>query len=304
MTTKNNNQWNNNYCMSMLKTGNRKCMIRAKEGYDFCSKHLDKSIYSDDLLNVIKTRDVNSFKIDMQKLSQEINAQSTNKKTNEITNIIYDYYGYLNDNFSHNLFDLYDSWNDVSPIYHIIVHNSVWDVRMLINHISQQLNNSNLENPYPTYPNNPFTRIKFTPIELIQIKNKAIELKLSVNIAFNLLMKQSEQVLIRIMNDAMKNKNGFSSKLLILFDKFLRFRYVNCKNSQELYLGLWCAKTEPYNHFEKIYQILKEIPYQIYDHRMHMIIPNPQRKRYQEILDGLQEEPYDVQGDKYCVIMV
>lgn len=288
------NDWNNNYCMSKIKGNDRKCMIKCCNNTDFCSKHGKNHIYNNDYLNRLKVNDTKKYNVDTLKLLDEL----ANLK---VKLVVDNYNKTLDDNYGHNLLDMYDSWSDVDPKYHVKISNNMWDIRILVDHISQQLNNSNMENPFPIYPTNPFTRIPFTVDELKSIKDKILELGMNINIALYQLLNLNDSNLNEIYVEAMKDNNRHSIKLLNTMSKKFRFKIINNKNSQDLYLGLWTSRNDPLSSFEKCYMRLCNMEYQIYNHRTRTFIVNPRRIDMEKYMDNMAVENVNINDNKFCV---
>lgn len=167
---------------------------------------------------------------------------------------------YLDDNFLYTLMDMYESWADVNVNDIIFIENEYWHIEIITNHITNQLNNSNMENPYPMYPSCPFNRKLFAPASLMTIKNKLKTNKTPINITLKLLLNQPINILETIYNNV---SNNFSQNILDLFNNNFRYMLTSSKNSQDIYTGLWTKKNTPLSPFEKIYNELKNMPYQI-----------------------------------------
>ena len=168
---------------------------------------------------------------------------------------------FLDKNFKHNLMGLYESWDEIDKNEIICMDNEYWEINTIATHFSFQLNNSNMENPYPIYPNSPFNRKIFSVDSLITLKNKLKELKRPVNIALKLLLNQSYETLQSIHNNI--GTNNFSTDLVELLKSNYRYMLINSKNSQDIFTGLWVQKKMPFTQFEKLYEYLNNMPYQI-----------------------------------------
>ncbi len=167
----------------------------------------------------------------------------------------------LDEKFKHNLMGMYESWNEVDKNEIICMDDDYWEIDTITSHFTYHLNNSNMENPYPIYPNSPFNRKIFSVNSLIILKNKLKELKKPVNIALKLLLNQSYETLQSIYQNI--NINNFSNDLLELFKSKYRYMLINSKNSQDIYTGLWVQNKMPLTQFEKLYESLNNMPYQL-----------------------------------------
>ncbi len=167
----------------------------------------------------------------------------------------------LDEKFKHNLMGMYESWNEIDKNEIICMDNEYWELDIITSHFTYQLNNSNMENPYPIYPNSPFNRKTFSIDSLIILKNKLKELKKPVNIALKLLLNQPYETLQSIYQNT--NINNFSTDLVELLKNNYRYMLINSKNSQDIYTGIWVQNKTPLTQFEKLYGLLNEMPYQI-----------------------------------------
>ncbi len=167
----------------------------------------------------------------------------------------------LDEKFKHNLMGMYESWNEIDKNEIICMDNEYWELDIITSHFAYQLNNSNMENPYPIYPNSPFNRKTFSVDSLIILKNKLKELKKPVNIALKLLLNQPYETLQSIYQNT--NINNFSTDLVELLKNKYRYMLINSKNSQDIYTGIWVQNKTPFTQFEKLYELLNEMPYQI-----------------------------------------
>ena len=165
----------------------------------------------------------------------------------------------LNKNFKYTLMNLYDSWNDIPLSNIILLDNEYWELGIIIDHISNQLNHSSMENPFPIFPNNPFNRKLFSVDALIKLKKRLMLNKSKIHITFKLLLKQSKKLLSIYYCEAQKHDSHFSSTLLKLFTKKLRFMIINELSSQGLFNGIWVQKKYPLSSFEIQYKKFKDI---------------------------------------------
>jgi len=295
-------KWNDGKCMSFVinKTSeNRRCELKVKTN-DFCHMHIKKNQYYDKLLkqnrdNIIKNLNINKKKLlnDITKIVEEheiVNIVTNIKKRNNILDNKYDY----------TLMNMYNSWNDINFSNQVLIDNEYWNINIFIDTITHQLNNSTMENPYPSYPNNPFNRKPFTPKSLLSICDVLKQLKKPINITLKMLLSQTEKF-IRTLYDEVKDNHDsrFSSGLLILFKKHFRFMIINSKNSQNSYVGIWTHKSFPLTDFEVMYNTFKNMPYQIV-HYGH-IVNNPHREILQHRLEYFKQNIFDV--NDFCELI-
>ncbi|ARF09461.1 hypothetical protein Indivirus_1_84 [Indivirus ILV1] len=257
---------NDRYCTEMIMdpTGmKRRCKIKIKKKNDIC--HIHKKI-----------------KMDKKEKSIEL---------------VYDI-DYLDRTFGHNLMNLYDSWSEINPNEYVELDNEMWPVNIIINTITHQLNNSNMENPYLIYPNNPFTRASFTPNALLKLAEKIRNINTPINVVLKLLLEQSEQSIIRYYNESLHYLDRHSILLMSMICNSLRFMTINYKNSQNNYVGFWVRKNKKKTEFETLYANYTEAPYQIINRGI--IINNPYREYLKFTLKNYpidESQPTDI---VYC----
>ena len=292
-------EWNNHYCMAIVnlnKNNQKKCSFKSFGSNDFCKKHIDVGKYDIATLTRIKTNDMTKFKLNDDNVSIK-------PQINSFDQIMDKYYSSLDNKFNHNLLGIYDSWKDVDLKYHIKIDNEYWPIDILINHFGQQLNNSNMESQYPIYPSNPFTRKTFSIDALLKIKNRIKILKLRVNVALKILLNAPEKTLTKICKDASDHTNRHSQLITKYLDTYLRFKLINCKNSQFNYVGYWVRKITPLSSFECIYHDYRNIPYQVYDSYHNTLISNPYRHYVETVINKSQAELFDINNDVICELL-
>jgi hypothetical protein len=272
-----------------------RCKRKKLKTSDFCYSHNKKKLYYDDLSNphkeTLHTYDTKLILSEMDYLCKESIALNIISEINSKKSL-------LNKNFDYTLMGLYDSWNNVNYSDQIYLNNEWWHIDILINIFSSQLNNSNMENPYPIYPNNPFNRIPFHPNDLLKFRERILITKKSINITLKLLLNSSTNIINECYIEALNNHELFSTMLLNILNKNFRFMIQNNKNSQDLYTGIWTFKITPLTNFELLFNKFKNMPYQIYDYGY--IIDNPFRNNLKNVLDKLPPDNYDPNNKKFC----
>lgn len=240
--------WSDKRCMSSLKGKTDRCKNRQMHGDDFCNTHSIERIYNKELLNE-KTNLYNRT----DALDKYLNLI-----TNEFDNCIKNHVKYLDEQFIHGLIGLNDSWNEIPIIFWCKFGNTWWDIRTLIRTLAMQLNQSELEKPLPIFPENPFTRQKFSVSELyclrdhIQSLNQFVDPnELNVHISLTKFLSLPEKFLNSIRND--KSQYNVSTKIIHKFSTTMRYKMINYKDSQGRYCGYWVKKSVQLSPFEKCY---------------------------------------------------
>ena len=235
-------------------------------------------------------------------LREEKTVNQDSKNINKLENDQKFNSEYLDNNFRHNLMDLYNSWNEIDQKEYIELSNGIWPICIIIDIFTHQINNSNMENPYPIFPHNPFTRKLFTPVDLIHLKEKIIELKIPINVSLKLLLKQQESSIDYLYREADSYLDRHSILLLSLLQQHLRFMIINYKNSQNNYIGFWVKKFRELGEFEELYNDYKQVPYQIFDDGL--IITNPYREYLKYVLKNYEIDESKPNNEQYCELIV
>jgi hypothetical protein len=292
------NLWNDGRCMSYVnKEVDRRCLNRCKNK-DFCSKHNNKKQYYNELLTSVKSNAIILLNIDIDSINQDIKMLIEDDILNNLSKKINDKNQYLDNEYNHNLMSIYDSWSETNFSDQIFIDGEYWDINILANIITYQLNNTTMENPYPSYPNNPFNRKPFTPEAISIIKTKIIKLNKCIHITLKALLSQSKKYIEKIYNSITISNKLHSQNLSDLLKKKFRFMIINNKNSQNLYNGIWVPKKYPQTEFEIIYNSLKNMPYQII--YLGNIIENPQRQYISYNLSLYKGCDIDLLDNKFC----
>lgn len=289
--------WYDGRCMALISQNGieRRCNMKVKNK-EFCHKHSHKNLYDQNKLNEIRENDINILNINQTKIKKEMD---TIKQENIINNFIENINKKYNelDQFEYTLMDIYNSWKDINLENIIKIDGEYWDLNIIINIMAYCINNSNMENPYSTYPSNPFTRKLFSVEALLKIKKKILELKKQIHVSLKIFLNQPIETHIKIYKEASQSHDGFSKQIIDLLKKKLRFMIINSKNSQDLYTGMWIRKNFPLTKFEALYKTVRETPYQIFIN--NTIIENPARNRLQYILSCCKDNYYDLYDQKF-----
>lgn len=300
--------WNNGKCMSYTtinKIKKRCCYEVSKSDNmgDFCRYHKRYNRYHEPLLNRKRIQDIKIFDINKKAIIAEKIKYMT-KKTSEI--MLNNFNAHiktkiaqrneiLDQNHIHNLMMLNESWQEVNIMYQIKLNDQWWNLKTVLFHISQQLNHSNMENPFPTFPSDPFNRIPFTIKSLLDIKKRISLIGLSVqniNVALLCFLDLPLRKLNSYYNIAVDAPEEPLYDLIYDFSKKLRFRLMNNKNSQDCFNGYWVHKKTHPTDFEIVYSMWKEAPYQLYIPSRHNVITNPQKEYLGILLDSFPEESW------------
>lgn len=287
------NEWDNggnSQCMAITKTTKVRCSLKVVKDTDFCHRHINTKEYDPTLLHNI--RKIDPLYIQFHKVENDKGIIS------KVTDLLNERNKMLDSKYIYTLMNMYSSWAEIPLANQIFLNDEMWAIDILVTHFTNQLNNCNMENPYPIYPNNPFTRAPFEIQDLIKLKNRLSYLNISINIALKLFLNLSKNILTQCYNEAIYDQDCYSNKLANLLINNFRFRILNNKNSQGSYIGIWVPKTSRLSKFELLYDDFKNCPYQII--RRNYILPNQTKQHLQNLMESSASESYDPCDQFYC----
>lgn len=262
---------NDNICMSWknIKNKEERCQREKHKNSDFCRYHIRSSKYMPNLKN-------NKIVIDDD---------------------------YLDNNHLENLLGLHDSWQSVPQENRIELNNKWWDINMLVDLFSNQLTSSELENPKPMYPHDPFTRKNFKPCELEIFKKKCKQLDIDIYIG---LIEFLNLNLKKIYKEEYGTSNKISLLIVNELSKNLRYRLVNDFNSQNCHNGVWVKKESEYSFFENLYKLYKSLPQKIIflDGTRYLMMDNPEKIEIGINLKFLPNEVVDLHSNEYVAKII
>jgi len=240
-----------------------KVILEQKENQS--NKHVDKlmTIYIDIIINKFK-------KVYKEKISE------------------------LNDKYEYCLLGLNNSWDDIPFYYWIYIDKMWWDIRTLNNTFTSQLNQTELENPYPIYLENPFTRNKISIDEISKIKYHNNVLKKYVNLDVHISLEKFIDLSKKILDNIHRTTNQYDTacKIIKQFSKTLRFKTINYKDSQGRYCGYWVDKKEPLSTFETYYRKAISVS-MIPENNIHPFFSAFIYQNVFKIMDELDKEEYN-----------
>lgn len=149
----------------------------------------------------------------------------------------------INDSFLATI-DSADNWKDI-PEWQKIKHedNSCFDIFFLIKIMISNLNESKNNNPYPQFPNNPFTRKIFLPSDFLSLKRLIQDNYITIAPSLQIFLDSPE---------LWENVPNWSNKLMTKFERTLRFKRLNTiidVNDVNI-TGFWVLKTDPVSRNE------------------------------------------------------
>lgn len=246
--------WCDGKCMSKKNNALGKCCCKSILRQDFCKHHIEKHQYDENV--ILSKRDkINKKQIINDCIDKFIGFFDAKLKEKKCD---------LDDNHLHGLFGISFSWNEVPFVYWIYLDSTWWDIRTLLGTLAFQLNQSEYEKPFPTYPENPFTRKLFDVNDLIILRSHIKKLRksnidINVNMAVDIFLSCGRHKLKKFC--AITDKYNMSMQIITEFFDTLRYKIINYTNSQGCYCGYWVKKDEPQSLFEKNYEKFKTLYY-------------------------------------------
>lgn len=296
--------WNEHKCMSSknIKSDER-CHQTKIYNSDFCKYHVKSRNYNNILLNNIRKNNLNNLNnlnINIRKITFELKKMSTQVILNEIINNIKhkinNSTNTLNNEHVYKLMSLKDNWDIVPYFNRINISDGWWDIQILINHITSQLNKSEMENPYPVYPSSPFTRVQYTINDVYKIRDLTMKLNIPINIALKYFLLAPHNKHKKFNCESRYTFTNFSDTLLNYFRNHMRFRLMNNKNSQSCFTGVWVNNNEGKNYFENLYERLNCTQIEVYLPGMGYAI-NGDRELILTLMDSIDEDDWGPSND-------
>jgi hypothetical protein len=131
----------------------------------------------------------------------------------------------------------FEEWEDIEEWRKIrFDDNYCFDLYFLIKIITDNLNSSKNNNPYPNYPQNPFSRKKLTNKELLIIKRIVDDNYIIVSEPLNIFLRN---------NELWNGNNDWRNRCINEFEKKLRFKRLNnITDIDDVNInGIWVNKT-------------------------------------------------------------
>lgn len=163
-----------------------------------------------------------------------------------------------------NKFDV-TTWCEVPDTEVIRLGSYAFSVSFLLEYMTNKLNSSNMNNPYPSYPVNPFTIEPLTRKQLKKIKKQVVLGKMKVPMVVKVFLEEEH-----LWDDDDNEMVGAEPyEILDVFEKRgLRFKRINCKDSQDNITGYWVRKDCPLSRFEIYFSKYNETMNNSYKHKM------------------------------------
>lgn len=258
----------------MLKNKNIRCRNKPMHNCEFCRIH----------------RILQEKKNDDKQLDKSVEILLC-QYNNELSDVI----KFMDDNFLYCLIGLNNSWKEIQLIYWYKIDGLWFDIRTLARTMACNLNQSDMDKPYPLYPENVFTRNRFDVAELLDFKKRLDYLKQIVpeeefkfNIALNKFLSFKDRTLqiFRNEEDQYKLQVGIINR----FSQTMRYKLINYKDQQGRYCGYWVSNNTPKSRFEKCYN--KIIDASILLHNTNILIDSATYRNSVRRINRLEKEEY------------
>ena len=137
-----------------------------------------------------------------------------------------------------------DEWSELPDWRKVVFEgNACFDMMFVLKVITDYLNTSKNNNPYPRFPQNPFTQKELTEPDLKKIKHLLNDNHIIINPAIKTFLNNPE---------LWKNSTNWSKKIIDLFSQNMRYVRLNNIIGGELHCnGYWDLKTTPVYSVEK-----------------------------------------------------
>lgn len=292
--------WDNENCMS--NTNNkRRCTKKSNNGLDFCGHHKISKKYYSQLLTGIKNKFILQNKLKASEIDKDLITLSKNahidKVIKKIKQKILNQTSKLNDKYIYKLFFIKDSWSEVLFEHRIKLSDGWWDIEFVLYCFTQQLNNTDMENPYPIFPSSPLTRRVYDYEDLVKIKNRVNNLKYPINIALKFILNSPVKYTNMWYDDCAKNNTNHTLLLLDYLTTELRFKIINYKDSQNCFTGHWVGKKEELSDFEILYNDYQNENFQIFNQTYNIFVINPMKEELQLKILTANRESWNVYED-------
>jgi hypothetical protein len=137
------------------------------------------------------------------------------------------------------------SWCDMKSTEIIKLNgNFCFGLDYILEYINNKLNSTNMNNPFPSYPLNPFTNEILTKKDLGKIKKLVLLSQKKVALPLKIFLEDESMWI--------ENINYFDNYKVI--DKLetykIRYKRINAKDSQENYTGYWILNNSKFSSFE------------------------------------------------------
>lgn len=289
-------------CMSMRKNNTERCNNRRYKNTDFCKAHTTEHMYAMKILG--DDPEYNDAAHEMGTYLNLICASYNEMKEKRIE--------YLDREYNHCLLGINDSWKEIPIIYWHYCDNMWWDIRTLCKMITSQLNQSEMEKPYPIFPENPFTRKRINVDDLKKLYDKIklvmdcandniseriidtfgyISNKiLPIHITLDTFLRFSQKTLM-ILRDT-ETQYDLSTTIVDRFSQTMRYRMINQKDSQGRYRGYWVRKSEKMTKFEQCFDEI--VTYTIISNNIRIVLNTQHYRKMFELLENIPTEEYIV----------
>ena len=198
------------------------------------------------------------------------------------------YYFLLDKFYYENLFSILESFNEIDKKNIIIIDNKPWDINLLLDSWGNLLCSTEMQNPLPIFPSNPFTKKNISINDFKNILNIIKLNKIKVYKPLKYLFINYEKI-FNYKIDSYNTSKLLSQHLINIINEKYRFQLLNIKNSQDCYIGRWVDKNYILSDFEVFFDYYDKIPIQIQNLFGH-IYDDPEKIHIKNLLDNYPKE--------------
>ena len=265
-------------CQGFNKNKNIKCDKKVINNSNFCGYHKNKIVQENNIL----------VKFSYEKFLKKYNkVKSICRKKRNLNK----YYFLLDKFYYENLLSINESFKEIELNNLIILDNKTWDINLLVDLWGNALCSTEMQNPLPVFPANPFTRKNIAYNDFINILRIIKINKIKIYGPLKYLLENSKKVFNNIIYniDSYNTSKSLSQLIIKILETKYRFRLLNIKNSQDCYIGLWVPSFESKSDFEIFFDYYDKIPIQIQNY-LGDIYDNPEKIQIKNLLDNYPKE--------------
>jgi hypothetical protein len=268
-----------NICIAYNKNKKTKCTIKAQQNTSFCGYHKNSEIIKTQINNKVEEKfNYCKFLKKYYKIKKKCNKKRYLSR----------YYFLLDKFYKENLLSIMESFKEIEIKNIILIDNKPWDINLLLDLWGNAICSTEMQNPLPVFPANPFTRKNISIKDFKNISNMIEFLKIKLYEPLKYLFINCEKV-FNYKVDGYNTNKLLSQHLIKIINEKYRFRLLNIKNSQDCYIGIWVNKDYSMSDFEVFFDYYDKIPIQI-QNAFGSIYDNPEKTQIKYLLDNYPKE--------------
>lgn len=158
----------------------------------------------------------------------------------------------LDRDYAHYLLGGETSWSEVPCRYIFRLGTGWWDLRALARHLSHSLSHSDMTNPAPRLPSDPFTRLELSRSDLCLLYRRFCAIELPISPVLHHVLVHADRCPDDPLWDPSLSPSDRQQRLLALLEQRFRFCRINQLDSQNNYIGRWVPAEHPLSSFEQL----------------------------------------------------